>query len=164
MKYYHMRWVLHMLSPEQEARREEFANSMPRELRKHEMPAFHCLFTGDHYEISYSNLRNRIWVADMCDLDQVHWNWHRTRQVIIAAFFNDNGEWTVHMMKKSRTMDSQYFTAHIVSELTAVCCLQGRRPCQRRRMLHFDHTLTHKRRQVEGSLEHFEQFRLEVSA
>jgi histone-lysine N-methyltransferase SETMAR len=161
MKYRHMRWVPHTLSADQKQNRVDHAESMLRDLKKHESSGFNFIFTGDESWIFYDNPRKKMWVADVCELDQVQRPSHFAKKVMLTVFFNGRGQCTVDLMPKGCTMDSGYFINNIVPAVALVCYPNGRQPRQRRCVLHFDNAPAHKTKEVGQCLGHYDLLRFE---
>jgi histone-lysine N-methyltransferase SETMAR len=56
------------------------------------------------------------------------------------VFFNETGQFLMDILPEGMKMDTDYFTDNIIDKMARSCDPQGRRPCRRRIMLHFDNT------------------------
>jgi histone-lysine N-methyltransferase SETMAR len=59
---------------------------------------------------------------------------------MLSVFFNGTGQFLINILPDDLKMDLRYFADNVIDEMARLCCPQGRRPRERRVMLHFDNS------------------------
>jgi hypothetical protein len=59
------------------------------------------------------------------------------------VFFNGKSQFLINILPESMKLDTDYFADNIIDEMARLCYPQGRRPRERRVMLHFDNAPIH---------------------
>jgi hypothetical protein len=62
---------------------------------------------------------------------------------MLSVFFNGTGQFLFDILLEGMKMDMDYFADNIIDEMARLCYAQGRRPLERRVMLHFNHGPIH---------------------
>jgi hypothetical protein len=62
---------------------------------------------------------------------------------MLSVFFNGTGQFLINILRKDVKMDTDYLADNMVDEMARLCYPQGRRPRERRVMLHFDNAAIH---------------------
>jgi hypothetical protein len=62
---------------------------------------------------------------------------------MLSVFFNGKGQFLIDILSEGMKMDTDYFVDNIIDEIAKLCYPQGRRPRERRVMLHFDNAPIH---------------------
>jgi histone-lysine N-methyltransferase SETMAR len=80
---------------------------------------------------------------------------------MLSVFFNGTSQFLIDILLEGTKMDMDYFADNIIDEMARLCYAQGRRPLERRVMLHFDHGPIHcsgtvRDRMVAAELERME--------
>jgi hypothetical protein len=62
---------------------------------------------------------------------------------MLSVLFNGTGQFLIDILPEGMKMDTDYFADNIINEMTRLCYPYGRRPRERRVMLHFDNAPMH---------------------
>jgi hypothetical protein len=143
MSYQLLKWVTHMLSDAQKAKRVDLAGSMLATLSHQVSSNFHFIFTGDESWFFYSYPHTHQWVVSMDDRAERERESHFKEKRIFTGFFNGTGEFLIDIMPAGETMTGQYFAQHIIVPLVSVCYPNGRIPHQHHVNVHFDNATIH---------------------
>jgi histone-lysine N-methyltransferase SETMAR len=142
MKCCHLRWVPHLLSSEQKAKRAEMARSMLNDLREHARTDFLSLFTGDESWMLYAYPYETQWILDGETPEGIACPTQFQRKIMLTVFFNGTCDFAMDLMPEGRTMNSTYFCETILPKVASVA-FQKRRLCRRKIMIHFDNAPIH---------------------
>jgi hypothetical protein len=143
MKYRHLRWVPHTLTPAQKQMRAELAQSMLQGLAKHEHTNYHFLFTGDESWMSHAYDRRTRWVAFWDDVDEIERPSHFHQKTMFPVFFNGTGEYKIAILPEGQKVNGAYFIKSVLPPFGKICYPQGRGTRERRVTLHFDNAPVH---------------------
>jgi hypothetical protein len=62
---------------------------------------------------------------------------------MLSVFFNRTSQFLIDILPEDMKMDTDCFADNIIDEMARLCYSQGRRPRERRIMLHFDNASIH---------------------
>jgi hypothetical protein len=143
LKCFPLYWVPHTLTIDQKAKRAQYAEAMLRIIAVHESARFHFLYTDDESWLLYSYHERTRWVSSWDNAPIVERPSHYHKKKMLSVFFNGTGQFLIDILSEGMKMDTDYFADNIIDEMVRLCYRQGRRPRERRVMLHFDSALIH---------------------
>jgi histone-lysine N-methyltransferase SETMAR len=152
MRCCNLRFVPHMLTPDQKAKRTEMAEAMLRELTAHEASHFSFIYTGDESWMLYDYPHTTHWIPSWGEREEVERPSHHHRKVMLTVFFNGTGRFTMNWMEEGRTMNSEYFCQEVLPSVAAEAYGEGRAQRARKVWLHFDNAPIHNTKQVISKL------------
>jgi histone-lysine N-methyltransferase SETMAR len=155
MKFRHLHWVPHTLTPVQKLMRAELAQSMLQALAKHEHTNHHFPFTGDESWMFYAYDHSTRWVAYWDDIDEIERPSHFHQKTMFTVFFNGTGEYKIAILPKGQKENSAYFIESVLHPLAKIRYPQVRRTRERRVMLHSDKAPVHNTEGVRENLASF---------
>jgi hypothetical protein len=62
---------------------------------------------------------------------------------MLPGFCNETGQFLIDIVPRGMKMETDYFADNITDEMARLCYPQGKRPRERRVMLHFDNPPMH---------------------
>jgi histone-lysine N-methyltransferase SETMAR len=143
MRCCHLRWVPHMLTSPQKAKRAELARSMLAELSTQEPHNFAFVYTGDESWMLYVYPHKTQWISNWDEPEEVERPSHHHRKIMLTVFFNGNGKFAMDLMEEGRTMNSEYFCETVLPGVAVAAYGEGRRPHARKAVVHFDNAPIH---------------------
>jgi hypothetical protein len=143
LKCFRLSWVPHTLTVDQKAKRAQYAEAMLQILAAHESARFHFRYTGNESWLLYSYHERIRLIASWDDISVVEHPSHYHKKTILSVFFNGTGQFLINILPEDTKMDTDYFAENIIDEIARLCSPQGKRPRERRIMLHFDNAPIH---------------------
>jgi histone-lysine N-methyltransferase SETMAR len=131
------------LTVDQKAKRAQIAEAMLEALAEHESARFHFLYTGDESWLLYSYHERTRWVALWEDIPVVERPSQYHQKAMLCVFFNGTGQFLMDILPEGMKMDTDYFADNIIDKVARLCYAEGRRPHERRVVLHFDNSPIH---------------------
>jgi hypothetical protein len=102
MKYQHLRWVPHTLTPLQKAANVELAQEMFQELTKLEKIKFHFLFIGDELWMFYTYDHRTMWMISWDDVDTIERQLDCQEKTMLTIVLNGTSDYKIVILPKGR--------------------------------------------------------------
>jgi hypothetical protein len=133
----------------------ELAQDLLQALGKHEPTRFRFLFAGDESFMCYADHHPTMWVLSWDHIEKVERSPDFQDKTIFTISLNGIGDHENVIFRERQQMSNTDFTESYP---------EGRRPCERRVMRHFDNVPIHNAQKVQEHLTHFEFIRMKQSA
>jgi histone-lysine N-methyltransferase SETMAR len=153
MKLRNVKWIPHVLTEDQKAKRTEFAQSMLATLAEHRDTSFRYLLTGDETWMFYAYYKKRYWMSPWEDVEEVQRPSHHQKKRMLSVFFNGQGDFFCNFLPEGETMNSTYYVEQILAPLSEFDLSQRSGEREQVLTLHFDNAPIHNSAEVEGYLE-----------
>jgi hypothetical protein len=149
MKCQHLRWIPHMLTQPQKDARVESAETMLRELVKHQASNFRFLFAADESWLFYAYHHETMCAASWDDVDEIERPSHFHKKTMFVIFFNGTGDHTSVILPQGQRMNTIFFIECELRSLAGFCYPEGRKPHQKRAVVDFDSASIHNTEAVQ---------------
>jgi hypothetical protein len=119
----------------------ELAQRVLQPVAKHKHS--HFLFAGDESWMLYAHNRRTKWAASWDDAEEIERQAPFQQMTMLAIFFNGTGQYSIATLSAGQRVNGAYFVEYVHVLLTEVCSPEGRKPHERRVMVHFDSAPIH---------------------
>jgi histone-lysine N-methyltransferase SETMAR len=126
------------LTVNEKAKSPQYAEAMLHILAANEPLRFHFRSTGDQSWLLYSYHERTRWVASWDDAPVIERRSYYHKKTILSLFFSGTGQFLIDISPEGIKMDKDYFADNITDKMARLCYSQGRRPRERRVVVHFD--------------------------
>jgi hypothetical protein len=96
------------------------------------------LFTGDESWLFYAYHHKTICAASWGDVEEIERRSHFHEKTMFVIFFNGIADYKTVVLPQGQRMNSTFFIESVIRPLAGFCSPEGRKPHQKKVVVHFD--------------------------
>jgi hypothetical protein len=93
-----------------------------------------------------------MWTASWDDVEEIEKPSHFHEKMMFVIFFNGIGDYKTVILPQGQRMNSTFFIECVIRPLAGTCYPEGRKPHERRVVVHFDNAPIHNTEAVQECL------------